>query len=429
MKKVAFFLDNRGIENVDASCVEQGNPGIGGTEYLILLVSSLLSKRKNGLHIHLYMTHWQKISSDVSFQVIDRMENAIQQAEENGFDIFVLKHDADNIKKDMLRAENGMKFLIWCHVFVCYWELDYYANNSDVYKIVFVGREAWDLYRDARSFEKSTFIYNLVNTGGCRDRVNEFPIEKRGHVVTYVGNIVPYKGFHLLANAWPEIIREVPDAQLYVIGSGKLYDSSASFGSLGLAAPTYEKVFVDALCENGVLRKNVHLMGCLGVEKKDILLQTKVGVPNPSGITETFCLSAVELQAYGAKIATIKSPGYIDTVVNGKLYATPRDLAQCVVSLLTSNENKYEEAMAYFKKEFSEEVIIKKWENLLLNGSEEPKRPLINPFYRGKIIKECLRGIKKMGFLQKLPPLERFLIFIERNLCRKTTYMDSNLVL
>ena len=59
MKKVAFFIDNTSIYDVDASTILQANPGIGGTEYLIMLVSMLLSCRDNALCIRLYMTREQ----------------------------------------------------------------------------------------------------------------------------------------------------------------------------------------------------------------------------------------------------------------------------------------------------------------------------------------------------------------------------------
>ena len=39
-KKVAFYFDNSRISQVDCRDIESGNPGIGGTEYLFLLISN-----------------------------------------------------------------------------------------------------------------------------------------------------------------------------------------------------------------------------------------------------------------------------------------------------------------------------------------------------------------------------------------------------
>ena len=428
MKKVAFFIDNTSIYDVDASTILQANPGIGGTEYLIMLVSMLLSCRDNGLCIRLYMTRKQfNMPKELSCFIVSDIAEAILHAEEEDFDCLVVKHDAEYVQRDCLTTNGNLEFIVWCHVFICYWELNYYANNPYVKYVVHVGREALDLYRDHPVFEKSTFIYNLVNLEGCVKKVSENPFCKRGHVVTYVGSIVPYKGFHLLALAWPQILKEIPDAQLYVIGSGQLYNSASELGPLGLASPEYEQVFSASISKDGKLLDSIHLMGRLGTGKENILLRTKVGVPNPSGITETFCLSAVELQAYGARIVTIKAPGYLDTVKNGMLYKSPKQLADCVVDALLAEKDEYAKAMEYFQNEFSPGIVMKKWENLLLHETTDSHLPLRNASYRCKWLKEYCRILKKkVSLLRYLPSVERMLLFFERKIMLKTTYMDSN---
>ena len=54
MKRVGFFLENASIASVDCSRSLESNPGIGGTEWLIIVVSTLLSRRNNNLSITLY---------------------------------------------------------------------------------------------------------------------------------------------------------------------------------------------------------------------------------------------------------------------------------------------------------------------------------------------------------------------------------------
>lgn len=430
MKKIVFYIDNRAISDVDASEVKDGNPGIGGTEHLILLVSSLLSERENGLTVKLYMREAQRIPAALDSEVVESMSYAIQRAEEEGMDFFVLKHDATNVVEDALHTKKDLRFIVWCHVFVCYWELNYYAKNNAVYKIVFVGREMQDLYRDHRIFDKSTYIYNCVPLSGCREMVANHPYSQRGNVVTYVGSIVPFKGLHLLAAAWPKIIAEIPDAQLYIIGSGKLYESASCLGKFGIAETSYEELITKPLSIDGKLLPSVHFLGRMGVEKRDILLRTKVGVPNPTGITETFCLSAVEMQAFGARIATIKAPGYLDTVINGRLYTKPSALADTIVSLLKTETSDYEHAMSRFEKEFSYETVIKQWEDLFYDKNISVSSAKVNAFYRLKWLKECIRKISGIFPINHIiPPMERVLIFIERRILHKITFMDSNLSL
>ena len=67
------------------------------------------------------------------------------------------------------------------------------------------------------------------------------PFNGRGNNVVYIGSIVPLKGVHLLTRVWKKVLSSVPDAQLFIIGSGKLYDSKAKLGPFGIAEIFYEK--------------------------------------------------------------------------------------------------------------------------------------------------------------------------------------------
>lgn len=430
MNRIGFFLDNRAITSVDCSNVLNFNPGIGGTEYLIIAISALLSSRNNGLEVILYTTSEGVFPPGLRNVGVEDLEEAALQATHDGCECLIFKHDASLILEHALdKCPVGLKLIPWCHVFVCYWELDFYATCDSVYRIVYVGREMMDLYRDHQSFRKSTYIYNCLNLSQARSKVDKFPFEARKNIVTYIGSITPFKGLHLLAKAWPKVVEQIPDAELYIIGSGRLYDEKAQMGSLGIAESQYETRIMQYLGENGKVRSDVHFMGLMGEEKNDILLQTKVGVPNPSGITETFGLSAVEMQMMGAVVATKKCPGYLDTVLNGRLYSNVDALAATIVSLLKSNTSNYESAMCYFEQNFSMEVVAKRWEDWLVADcvvSENAK--LTNKWYRLKLIKEVLRKIKEVfPSLYCLPPIERILLFLEKCVGKRgCRYIDSN---
>ena len=42
--KIAIYINNSNISNVDCSDLTKGNPGIGGTEYCILLLAQLYKR-------------------------------------------------------------------------------------------------------------------------------------------------------------------------------------------------------------------------------------------------------------------------------------------------------------------------------------------------------------------------------------------------
>lgn len=426
MNKIAFYLENASIASVDCTEILQGNPGIGGTQYMIIVISYLLSLRNNGLDIKTFSNSEGIFPPEYRYSVVQDFSEAVEQASEEGFDCLIFRHDAELITSGTLdKANKNIKLIVWDHVFVCYWELDYYAANTQIYKIVNVGREQTDLYRDHKAFDKMLYIYNCLNLEGVREMVQKHPFKDRKNVVTYVGSLVSFKGFHLLAKAWSSILKEFPDAELYVIGSGKLYDKNSQLGSFGIADSLYEEQFMHYLCQDGKIIPSVHFMGDMGIEKNEILLQTKVGVPNPSGITETFCISAVEMQAMGAMVTTINYPGFIDSVKNGYLYKRPVQLAQAVIRLLKEGRNDYEASMNYLENNFSFESVVLKWETFLL-GDDIKDYKLYNKLYRLKWLKELKRRIgKRLSFVYKFPTVERVLLFVERILYGHITYIDS----
>lgn len=427
MKRIAFYLENKSLKSVDCSKILRGNPGIGGTQYMIMVVSYLLSIRDNDLSVKVFAQSDGVFPDDYNYAVVKDFIEAVNAAYIEGYECLIFRHDANLITSGILeQISYDIKLIVWDHVFVCHWELDYYAKNRHIYRIVNVGREMMDLYRDHEAFNKSLYIYNCLYLDGIREKVYEYPFGKRRNIVVYMGSLVRYKGFHILAEAWPKILKSVPDAELYVIGTGRLYDKNLKLGDFGIAEEDYEKSFMKYLTVNGTIMPSVHFMGDMGIEKNDILLHAKVGVPNPSGITETFCISAVEMQACGAMVATIKFPGFMDTVKNGILYKDCSELAETVVKILRLKNSEYDNAMNFFEENFSFDSVAEKWENLLYCGNVNNDHQISNKFYRLKWLKEFRRRISKyFPFLYKLSPIERFVIYIERRIYGRFTYIDS----
>ena len=222
MIKVGFYLDNDTISSVDCTCILKGNPGIGGTEYMVIAVAQLLTIRSNDIQVKLFAPQKGLFPKELDCTVVASFQNAIKTAEQEQYDYFVFKHNVERIFDSSLEhVISRLKLIVWCHVFTCYWELDYYANNPAIYQIVHVSREQNDLYRDHKSFQKSSYIYNCVPLDDIKKKVGNHPYHKRRNIVTYIGSVVPFKGLHLLAMAWPEILRQVPDAELYIITSSE----------------------------------------------------------------------------------------------------------------------------------------------------------------------------------------------------------------
>ena len=324
LTNIAFYLPNGPLGNIDYRPVTKYNPGIGGTEYLFVLNAVALSQYSD-FHVTIYLESAEGLFPDsISTKAAGPLKDAIKMAKEDGINIFVAKHHPawisegcyENVPKDL-------HLIVWNHILLSKAELDYYFSNSSIESVICVGREHLDLYLDHPVYEKMDYIYNGLPFPDKDELYNSYlPIENRKPIVTYISSIMPFKGFHWLAKAWPKVIKEVPDAQLMVIGSGTLYDNRQILGKYGITESHYEEEFMRYLTDDrGNILPSVHFLGKMGEEKNAILKNTKVGVPNPTGFNETFCLSAVDMQVYGCSIVSIASPAYLDTVVDKRRLA------------------------------------------------------------------------------------------------------------
>ena len=410
--KVAFHLHNDGIEHIDLSMIERGNPGIGGSEYLAVLVAVILAM--DG-HIDVVSLPNKPclLPKVLPYCVCGDVTGAIDYCRNNDIDILVIdpkyfpKDNQNKVDTSVVYRYPEVKFILWANNFISISIQKKLLSAPNVLRIVNVGREEYDLYRDCSFFHKTTYIYNAFPLNNYRGLI---PNNRRPHHVVYIGNLVRIKGFHVLAKAWPKIVSEVPDAELFVIGSGKLYDRNNKLGKWGVAEEKYEKLFMPYLVSNNRIMPSVHFLGILGEEKNDVIAHCKVGVPNPAGESETFGYTALEMQSLDCKVTTIKCPAYLDTVKDKEcLYNHEKDLADYVIRLLKDDcETKYDETIDWIKAKFSTEVICKEWLNLLTSDLMKPAAVQnVNNNYHMKYFKEAIRIMTPLCIKQNLPSLER----------------------
>ncbi len=412
MKKIAFYVANSNIDVVDYRHFEKGNPGIGGTPYLIILIATELAKRDNGLDVTLFVNSKGIFHENLNIIQVDDCVQSINIADSKNYDYIIINAMyIDWSQFSFYTLKSNLRIIPWCHNFYKYsWNNIFYKENK-IARVVTVSREQLDLLRDHKVFEKGDYIFNAVPYDKNVLKLDSIiPINKRKHSVVYMGSLLPEKSFHELASIWPYIIEQVPDAELYVIGSGQLYNKSVLLGKYGLSPESYEKQFMKFLTDpSGNILPSVHFLGSMGMEKFDVLRESKVAVPNPKGKGETFCISAVEMQLMGCNVTSMQAPGYLDTVYNGILVKTKKELIESIVSLLnTANFVKdYNETLTYINNNFSINAVISDWEKLLLSDMKKPIHPitpLYNPYYRLKFLKERIRRSKSLHFISYFLP-------------------------
>ena len=334
--KIAFYLENCRIPEVDLSRPWLGNPGCGGTEYLFAALPSYLATLEGHKYqILIIANHVGRLPGNVWSLRAQNIEDAARRARDEGCGLFVYRprrHRQTSFLSliDRLRLPT----VAWAHLTPVETHLRALAKSTHVKAVVCVGREQHDLAWDTPVWPKLTHITNGFDVDGFR--LADPPAKEPGLVV-YLGALVPQKGFHLLARAWPRILRRHPEARLAVIGSGALY-GTADLGPWGVAAPDYEAQFAPHLAgRDGNPHPSVSFLGNLGLEKKEWLYRATVGVPNPSGQTENCPGSALEFQACGTAVVSASRYGLLDTVRHGKtglLGRTEGDLVDNICSLL-----------------------------------------------------------------------------------------------
>lgn len=417
MIHVAFYVDNNLTQNIDCTNILETNPGIGGTEYLFYITAYGLQKLSDTkFHVTLLTAQKNTLPKDLYYFPIGGVEHAIAYCQKHNINILIVNYNKEYFSPNIFEKINsGLQIVIWAHNVLPQYILSIIAKTKSIKKIVNVGREQLDLYRDHLAFTKSTYIYNGIplRTKEYYNNRNQ-PFAQRKNEVTYLGSIVPIKGFHILAEAWPEIIKAIPDAHLNVIGSGNLYGNIYKLGEYGIAEENYEKQFMKYLTTpEGKILPSVTFYGKLGNEKNQILERTKIGVPNPSGLSETFCLSAIEMELCGCKIVTKKHIGFLDTVPKqcGILYNNEKDLAKTIIQELKNNYHNYNACYQYIYDNFRIEIILSEWKNLLMNiNAPAYTNTLINKEYNFKKIREINRIIKShLPFGYFLPTINTYI--------------------
>lgn len=395
MYRIGIKFDDARFDGLDISDPSKGNPGIGGTAYEEILLAYHLSREAN-LEVYLFHTN---VTNKLPEGIVDCREDSImdipRNAKKRGIDIFIFSAGRGDGWYDELQ-NLGIKSIAWAHCYLNYFELKKIRSADCIKRVIFVGREQYSAYIADDIIKKSDFAYNIFESDHRSER------KPKGKRVVYLGSLYRIKGFHILAEAWKKILEKVPDAELYVIGNGKLYGREMKVGKYGLAYESYERKFMKYLVnDKGEIMESVHFLGILGKEKKTVMSEAMVGVANPSGVTETFCISAVEMEAEGVPICTTGKYGILDTVKNRKtgLYSYDvKALAENIVLLLTDEElnHKLGTQARNFVKKFRPEKIIPEWMrifNEVMDGKEAVYIPTSRN-HRELRIKRAIRSIR-----------------------------------
>lgn len=417
--RIGLYLDNRNLPDVDLSEPEKGNPGIGGTQFNFITLPYYYQKiHPETSDVILCANHTDQLPPDIKTCRVFDCTDAAEKCAGAGCDLFVYRPGADvDEEKGITNVfeTRNINAIAWLHSTPSIPVLNLLSDCEKIKRTVFVGREQLDVFRDHPVFNKSRCILNGFDASKY---LPSGEIEKKGDTVVYLGSLIPAKGFHYLARVWPIVKKNIPEAKLIVVGSGKLYNRHQTLGRWHVADEAYEANYIRPYLSNsdGSVQASVKFVGLLGPEKISILQAADVGVVNPSGATENCPGSALEIQACGTPVVSLAWQGLLDTVVNkktGLLGKNDNDLYRNIIYLLRNKNvsKKYgRNGIQFVKKRFSYEVIIKEWSKLFSDIYQDipnDYEPLTqNPFYQYKILREVMRILKHhFPFMRNIPPI------------------------
>lgn len=219
-------------------------------------------------------------------------------------------------------------------------------------------------------------IYNPLNpfyagdAGAAPDQVS------KNRTAVFSGYVGETKGAHHLFQCWPHVKRALPDAELVVAGSAKLYHGDALTGPYGVATDEFEKRYIVPLQQEfGSLEQaGVQLAGMLSpAELRSLYRKSSVGVVNLNAFnaTETFSCSGVEMAASGLRVfsmATAALPETLGFTENAILVTQPDELVPAFVDALGQprDSTRIGVQQRQMRERYALSHILDQWEALLV---------------------------------------------------------------
>ena len=203
--------------------------------------------------------------------------------------------------------------------------------------------------------EKIKVIYNAFDALDLKETREELrkKLNLSGTILISAGRLVPWKGFNALIEIMPEILKEIPDAKLYIIGSGQEEQNLKSKISN-----------LSAVRQDLKIEDKVFLIGQVAHYK--VLEYFKAGdifVLNTG--YEGFSHFLLEAMAMEIPIITTKVGGNTELIENGKEgllanYNNKEELKKNIIELAKNELQKYElTKMAKIKvAAFSKEIML-----------------------------------------------------------------------
>jgi glycosyltransferase involved in cell wall biosynthesis len=375
--RLALFLDNRPFSALGALPLPSlGNPGIGGTEFEFLALAELLLAA--GVDLQLLLTVPQTIDGvrEQAIQVVPSLGEGLRTAARAGAELLIFRPGFASEADWPVLENSPIPLVAWLHNLGCQQQGRYEALRA-LRRWVLLSGPQLDYFRHSRLAQRAVVIPNRVAVPPASRGPRTQQQAAQARDLAYVGAITPFKGFDRLASQWDWIAERCPGVRLRVFGGANLYaGGDAAAAHSGSSVPSAHQLTPYEQHCRQILRRGRHadrvvFEGSQGLERYDALAQVAVGVVNPSGVDETFCLSAAEFSACGIPVVTARRHALISTVpegVAGLLAGHDQELARGCVDLLQDPGRAWRlgcQGQSHVDSSYGPEAVLAAWLQLV----------------------------------------------------------------
>jgi glycosyltransferase involved in cell wall biosynthesis len=287
------------------------NPGVGGTEFVSIMLAIELARYNKKFNIHLI--------GEVVFKIKEKPLNLIQTVSdlENPNVIEILNDKiyiliAPSSLLEIWSRINyfpGCKVVNWIHHPFYY---DMYKLARKCYATVSVG--AYQYFSNQKWYNAHWYIPNLFVSYKKISGYDKIKVDKKNLRLVYLGALTKSKGFSVIMRQWRSIKEAYPQVRLDVIGSSQTYSGKIPEHPIIPATKSYGDEIMSYLCIDDIKEKKIIFHGNLGKEKNIIIEKAHIAILNPTGKTEAYPASPLECMSFNTPVIAACDFGLTDVM-------------------------------------------------------------------------------------------------------------------
>ena len=162
-EKIAFYIKMHDkIEVLKNKNLDEGNPGVGGTQYLFLLTIKYLNKiYANNSAILITDGNIGLEDIDIPYHIVNNMDEAFIFCKDNNIKKIVLNANIVSKINDYLYSLD-LDIILWAHNTLSFKGQKIAAEKDSIFRVVCVSESQYQNMKDSACFKKCVYINNVI---------------------------------------------------------------------------------------------------------------------------------------------------------------------------------------------------------------------------------------------------------------------------